>query len=167
MKDYRVTISWSEEDGAYVANDLILEACSALGATPREAFEELETARALWLETARAEGKPVPTQARGDRVVGEMTRRVVEEFDPLKVILFGSRARGDERPDSDVDLLVVFPQLVNRRQTAIELQRALGGFGIATDVVVTTPDEIATWGKLIGTVLEPALREGRVLYERG
>jgi predicted nucleotidyltransferase len=102
-----------------------------------------------------------------DEIIAEMTRRIVEKFDPLQVILFGSRARGDARADSDVDLLVVLPQVENTRLTAVAILSELRGLGMAKDVVVTTPDEIAAWGKLIGTVLEPALREGRVLYDRG
>jgi uncharacterized protein len=102
-----------------------------------------------------------------DEIVEEMTRRIVARFDPLQVILFGSRARGDAHEDSDVDLLVVFPHVENSRTMAVAILDELSGMGISKDIVVTTPDEIAAWGKLIGTVLEPALREGRVLYERG
>ncbi|MFN8635405.1 MAG: type II toxin-antitoxin system HicB family antitoxin [Chloroflexota bacterium] len=60
MKDYHINIFWSDEDGCYVADVPDLVACSALGATPREALEELELAREAWLEAARAEGKPIP-----------------------------------------------------------------------------------------------------------
>ncbi|MFN8633700.1 MAG: nucleotidyltransferase domain-containing protein [Chloroflexota bacterium] len=105
-------------------------------------------------------GRPI------DRVIAEMTRRIVERFNPLQVILFGSQARGDARPDSDVDLLVVFPQVENSRLMAVAILSELRGLGVAKDVVVTTPEEIQVWGKLIGTVLEPALREGRILYDR-
>jgi uncharacterized protein len=101
-----------------------------------------------------------------DEIIAEMTRRIVEKFDPLQVILFGSQARGDARPDSDVDLLVVFPHVENTRLAAVAISSELQGLGMAKDVVVTTPDEIGAWGHLIGTVLEPALREGRVLYDR-
>jgi len=100
-----------------------------------------------------------------DEIIAEMTRRIVEQFDPLQVILFGSRARGDHRPDSDVDLLVVFPHIDNTHDRAVQVARVLGGLGMSKDVVVTTPEEITRWGKLIGTVLEPALREGRILYD--
>jgi predicted nucleotidyltransferase len=96
-----------------------------------------------------------------------MTRRIVERFDPLQVILFGSHARGDAHADSDVDLLVVFPHVENSRTMAVAIRSELRGSGVAKDIVVTTPGEIAARGKLIGTVLEPALREGRILYERG
>ena len=111
------------------------------------------------------------TEASIDERIAAMTRRVVERFNPLRVILSGSRARGDARPHSDVDLLIVFPHLDNPRdnprRTAVEIAEVLGGSGLAKDVVVTTPEEIARRGHLIGTVLEPALREGRILYERG
>ena len=109
----------------------------------------------------------VPADARDvDEIIAEMTRRIVEKFDPLQVILFGSRARGDARPDSDVDLLVVFPHVENSFTTAVAIREELSGMSLAKDIVVSTPQEIAAWSKLIGNVLEPAMREGRVLYER-
>ncbi len=95
-----------------------------------------------------------------------MTRRIVSGFQPERIILFGSYARGDANEQSDVDLLVVMPDGTDRRQTAIAILGALGGLGVAKDVVVTTLDEIARRGDLVGTVLRPALREGRILYER-
>ncbi len=88
-------------------------------------------------------------------------------YNVRELSLFGSALTGDFGPDSDVDLLVVFPHLENPRGTAVDIAEALGGFSLAKDVVVTTPEEIARRGHLIGTVLEPALREGRILYERG
>jgi len=60
VKDYHINIFWSDEDDCYVADIPDLKACSAFGATPREALDQLEIARALWLEAARAEGKPIP-----------------------------------------------------------------------------------------------------------
>ena len=60
MKDYHINIFWSDEDNAYVADIPDLQYCSALGATARQALEELEVAREIWLEAARAEGKPIP-----------------------------------------------------------------------------------------------------------
>lgn len=96
-----------------------------------------------------------------------MVDRIVHKFHPLRIILFGSHARGEAGPESDVDLLVVLPKVVNKRQAAIEIRRALADFPVCKDIVVTTPEEIARRGHLVGTILRPALREGKVLYERG
>ncbi len=60
MKDYHINIFWSEEDDGYIADIPDLDAGSAFGVTPREALDELEVARAAWLDAARAEGKPIP-----------------------------------------------------------------------------------------------------------
>lgn len=60
MKDYHVNIFYSEEDGGYIADIPDLEACSAFGKTSGEALKEAEIAKAIWLEAARAEGKPIP-----------------------------------------------------------------------------------------------------------
>ena len=61
MKDYHINIFWSDEDGGYIADIPGVEACSAFGRTPQEALAELERAKAAWLESARAEGKPIPS----------------------------------------------------------------------------------------------------------
>lgn len=60
MADYHINIFYSEEDGGYIADIPDLEYCSAFGATPEEALAEVEQAKRLWLETARASGKPIP-----------------------------------------------------------------------------------------------------------
>lgn len=60
MKDYHINIFYSEENAGYIADIPDLVACSAFGATPAEALAEVEKAKRLWLEAARAEGKPIP-----------------------------------------------------------------------------------------------------------
>ena len=92
--------------------------------------------------------------------------RIVRGFQPLRLVLFGSRARGDAQPDSDVDLLVILPEVADKRATAIQIRRALRDLPVGKDVIVTTPDEIAERGQLVGSVLRPALREGRTIFER-
>lgn len=101
-----------------------------------------------------------------DALLAEITARIVRGFDPERIILFGSQARGDARPDSDIDLLVVMPDGTDRREAARAMQSALRGVTIDRTIIVTTPDEIRRRGNLVGTVLRPALREGRVLYDR-
>jgi predicted nucleotidyltransferase len=96
-----------------------------------------------------------------------IANRIVRDFQPLRIILFGSYARGEANAESDVDLLVVLPQVADKRKAAVEIRRALGDLPVAKDIIVTTPEEIARRGDLVGTVLRPALREGKVLYERG
>ena len=92
--------------------------------------------------------------------------RIVGAFQPLRLILFGSRARRDARPDSDLDLLVVFESVADKRRLAVEIRRALSDLPLAKDIIVTTPEEIARRGNLVGSILRPALREGRVVFER-
>jgi predicted nucleotidyltransferase len=96
-----------------------------------------------------------------------MTERIARDFRPLRIILFGSHARGEAHPGSDIDLLVVLPHVTDKRKAAIEIRRTLVDFPVGKDIIVTTPDEIARRGNLVGDVLRPALREGKVLYERG
>ena len=105
----------------------------------------------------------------------EAVERIVAGFDPLKIVLFGSLARGEYRPESDVDLLVVIPDSggsvsdkhdSSNHEVTVEILRALKDLPFPKDVVVTTPEEIDRRGNLVGTVLRPALREGKVLYER-
>lgn len=97
-----------------------------------------------------------------------VVERVVERFDPLKVVLFGSLARGEPGYDSDVDLLVIFDrvELENKRRLSVEMSRALAGIPVPVDIVVTDVDEIRRRGHLVGPILRPALQEGKIVYER-
>ena len=95
-----------------------------------------------------------------------MVDRIVGRFQPSRVVLFGSQARGTAGEWSDVDLLVVMRDVPDKRRAAIEIRRSLGDLPISKDIVVTTPEEIRRRGHMVGTVLHAALREGTVLYER-
>ncbi len=61
MQDYHINIFYSEEDGGYIADIPDLEGCSAFGETPAEALQEVQKAKELWLQSARSEGKPIPS----------------------------------------------------------------------------------------------------------
>lgn len=60
MKDYHINIFYSEDDEGYIADIPDLDACSAFGATPDEALHQVEEAKTVWMEAAKAEGKPIP-----------------------------------------------------------------------------------------------------------
>ena len=94
-----------------------------------------------------------------------MTERIVREFDPLQIILFGSQARGDADPDSDIDLLVVFSELTDKRKTAIDIGRALSDVPVAKDIIVSTPEELERGRTRIGSVLRYAQQEGKILWK--
>jgi predicted nucleotidyltransferase len=100
------------------------------------------------------------------KAIREMTRRIVEEFHPERVILFGSHATGRAGPDSDVDLLVVMPVEGSKRQKQIEIRLALHDIRVPKDIIVSTPDEFEWRREIVGTIEEPAAREGNVLYAR-
>ncbi len=98
--------------------------------------------------------------------IDAMVRRIVDQFQPEQIILFGSHAREDAGPDSDVDLLVVMPVEGSKRAKQIEIRVALHSIPVPKDIIVSTPEEFAWRRKIIGTIEEPAAREGKVLYAR-
>ena len=93
-----------------------------------------------------------------------LIQRIVEQVHPLRVILFGSAARGDARPDSDIDLLIVMPDGTHRRKTAQNLYRQLWGTGLAKDLVVVTETDIKEQAQNPAMVIQAALMEGREVY---
>ena len=99
------------------------------------------------------------------RMLDEVIRRIVQVAAPEQIILFGSAARGEVGPDSDIDLLVV-KSGAHRRRTAQTIYLNLYGVGQAVDVVVVTPEDVERYRNSCAVVIEPALREGRVIYAR-
>lgn len=96
----------------------------------------------------------------------EAVDRLVAGFDPLRIVMFGSHARGDPREDSDLDLLVVLPSLGDKRKAAVAMLKALRGIPADIEVIPTDLAEIDRRGEMPGDVLRAALREGKVVYER-
>ena len=94
----------------------------------------------------------------------ERIRRVSK---PRRIVLFGSRARGDHRPNSDIDILVIEDSKLPRHRRAIPLYAALSDLPLDIDaeVVVYTPAEVEDWRGASAAFVTTALREGKVLYE--
>ena len=98
--------------------------------------------------------------------VDTMVALIAGAFEPERIILFGSRARGDAQPESDVDLLVVMPDGTDETDTTVAMHALLHTMPLPKDIVVSTPSEIARRGHIQGNVLYECLRRGVVLYER-
>ena len=129
----------------------------------RGVFRAAEMDSAGWLY--RGVGQAGEIKQVDADVLKEVVRRVIEVAQPEKIILFGSAARGKMKPDSDIDLLVVKPG-AHRRRLAQKIYMNLFGLGKAVDVVVVTPEDIERYKDSFSLVIEPALREGKVVYAR-
>lgn len=106
------------------------------------------------------------TRTSTKEILDEIISRIVSVADPDKIILFGSGARGELKPNSDLDLLVVKAGPVHRRRLSQAIYMNLFGVGRAVDIIVATPDDIERYGNTHALVLKPALQDGKVIYER-
>lgn len=97
-------------------------------------------------------------------MLDELVQRIVRAARPERIILFGSGARGNMTPNSDLDVLVVKSGEYRRIDVLHEIRRSLRGFPFAVDLVVATPDELEEYGDSFALVYYPALREGHELY---
>ena len=97
-------------------------------------------------------------------LVDHLVRQIVAAVRPLRVVLFGSAARGEMGPESDLDLLVVMPDGTHRRKTAQHLYRTLDGRGQPFDLIVATPSDLEKHKDNIGLIYRDVLREGREVY---
>lgn len=99
-----------------------------------------------------------------ERNIAAMVERLVARFAPEQIILFGSQARGTASLGNDVDLLVIMPVVGSKREKWIEMRMALDDIVVPKDVLVATPEEVARERDLAGSIIRPALREGKLLY---
>lgn len=101
---------------------------------------------------------------RNQENIDRLVKSVVQAVQPLKIILFGSAARGDAAADSDVDLLIVMPEGIHRRKTARSLYKHLGETGIPVDILVATPNDLKRHKNNIGLIYRTVLQEGKEVY---
>jgi len=99
-----------------------------------------------------------------EQQVNELVRQIVEAVHPLRIILFGSAARGEAGPESDIDVMVVMPEGTHRRHTAQHLYRSIRGVTTPFDVLVATPDDLERHRDNPGLIYHDILEEGRTIY---
>ena len=99
--------------------------------------------------------------------ISAMINRIVRDFDPVQIILFGSHARGEANRHSDIDLLVVFSECADKRKTAVDIRRVLKDMPVPKDIIVSTPEELERKRDWVGSVLRYAQQEGITLYDSG
>jgi len=97
--------------------------------------------------------------------IDDAVKKIVDQFHPAKIILFGSYARGAGGPDSDVDLLVVMDVKDSKRRQAVEIDLALSDRTFPLDLIVVTPEEFEKYRNIVGHILYPAVHEGKILYD--
>lgn len=98
--------------------------------------------------------------------INEMVDRIVKEFNPEKIILFGSYADNTVRPDSDVDLLIVMDRAGSKREMAIAIDMAVANIDVPKDIIVITSDELQKYKNVVGTIIYPAYHAGKLIYDR-
>lgn len=104
------------------------------------------------------------TTTAGQSVIDELVRRIVEAVHPLRIILFGSAARGEVGPHSDIDVMVVMPEGVDRLGTARLIYRSLGDLQVPVDVLVASEDDLVRYRDTKGLIYRNVVREGRAIY---
>ncbi len=100
------------------------------------------------------------------QLLDDIVNRITGIVRPLRIVLFGSAARGEIGENSDLDILIIMPKGTHRRQTSRKVFQALRGIGVSKDVIVVTEQDVAEHGNNPSLVLKPALEEGRDTLSR-
>lgn len=120
-----------------------------------------------WLERASGrEERTVSTNVAQNpsQVIENLIHRIVSAVHPMRIILFGSAARGEMGPGSDIDVMVVMPEGTHRAGTVRYLYKQMFGFGVPVDIVVVTPSVLERHKDSIGLIYRTVLAEGKEVY---
>ena len=101
-----------------------------------------------------------------NEVVEEIKNKIIEKISPLKIILFGSFACGEQKENSDLDLLIIKESSISRPKRAGEIRLLLSKYIFGKDILVYTPEEIEEWKNVPEAFITTVINEGKVLYER-
>lgn len=101
-----------------------------------------------------------------EKIIQAMAGKIDELIQPEKVILYGSHAYGRPTIDSDVDLMVVMRTTAPSHKRVVPIRRAMRGMGLPEDIMARTPEEYERFCDVVGTMVHPAAKRERVLYER-
>ncbi|MCC7202485.1 MAG: nucleotidyltransferase domain-containing protein [Nitrospirae bacterium] len=96
----------------------------------------------------------------------EAVRKIIDNFNPEKIILFGSYAYGKPTENSDIDLMVVMDTDMKPYERVLPIRKTLKYLGMPKDVIVRTPQEFERFKDIVGTIIYTAAHKGKVVYER-
>ena len=99
-------------------------------------------------------------------LLDHVTKTIVEHFHPKRIVVFGSHARGNARPDSDIDLFIEMETTRRPPDRAIEVSEVFGLRPWPMDIIVYTPEEVRRLRRVNGTLLSIIEKEGKVLYDQ-
>ncbi|MBK8396920.1 MAG: nucleotidyltransferase domain-containing protein [Leptospiraceae bacterium] len=100
------------------------------------------------------------------KYLNEMHAIIVQKFSPERIYIFGSFARGEATNDSDLDLLLEFKEIPNKRNLTIQIRKALADIPCAKDILVATPEEMENYKDKNWSIYSQAQKEGKVIYDR-
>ncbi|WP_343425112.1 nucleotidyltransferase domain-containing protein [Candidatus Amarolinea dominans] len=100
------------------------------------------------------------------QAIRALAEHIVEQFQPEKIVLFGSYAYGTPKPESDVDLLIVMNTALRSREQRLQISRALSPRPFALDIIVRTPEEVEERVALGDPFLSEITKRGKVMYAR-
>jgi len=106
------------------------------------------------------------TDMQGDEIIQTIVDRIAQAIQPQSIILFGSWARDQRGPHSDIDILVIQDSALPRHQRYAQVRRLFWGMGLPMDILVFTPQEFDRYRSVPGSFAHTVASEGRVLYAR-
>ncbi|MBN2105767.1 nucleotidyltransferase domain-containing protein [bacterium] len=101
-----------------------------------------------------------------DSILSKMVDKIKTNFNPERIILFGSYSTGEANINSDIDLMVILDTNMPPHKRAVPIRRILKGSGIPKDIIVKTPEEFNRFKDFAGSIVYTAAHQGKVLYER-